>query len=397
MLTERTIRDQKPGPKNQILWDARLKGLGCRITPAGTQAFVLRYTDARGRQRLATLARVAEITLKGARELAAREMVKVRMGEPDLLYRRRERRNSRTVAEGITLFFDEYCPKRVAIGRLSPRTVREYRKQANRYLTPALGQFDINEVKRTHVERMADPLRPVMRNRVLALTSRIFRYFEDEGWRRQYDNPCRGVERSREEPRDRTLDPTEIAALGKALAESEIDLPVRAAIHFAMLTGLRISEITSMRRKYINHEAGTVLLPATKTGRRIHPLSTAALSVLAELPARGDHVFCTDALRPITYWAVRQKFLEVVEDAGLHDVRLHDLRRTFMTRAAESGVAAHTLRDLLGHKTATMADRYIRRANVPVMHATEAVSGALAAMMNGSRATQKAESGAQST
>ena len=383
MLTERTIRDQQPGPKNQILWDAKLKGLGCRITPAGSQAFVLRYTDPRGRQRLATLARVTEISLKDARELAAREMVKIRMGERDLLCRRKENRNSLTVAKGIAMFFDEYCPKRVAIGRMSPRTVREYRKQAKRHLIPALGNLAVDEVKRNHVERMADPLRPVMRNRVLALTSRIFRYFEDQDWRRQYDNPCRGVERSREEPRDRTLDPTEIATLGKALAESEIERPARAAIHIAMLTGLRISEIISMRWEHINFESASVLLPATKTGRRTHPLSNPALSVLSELPIKGDCVFCTEALRPITYWAVRQAFLKVVQEAGLNDVRLHDLRRTFMTRAAESGVAAHTLRDLLGHKTATMADRYIRRANVPVVDATEAVSGALAAMMNG--------------
>ena len=60
-----------------------------------------------------------------------------------------------------------------------------------------------------------------------------------------------------------------------------------------------------------------------------------------------------------------------------------------MTRAAESGIAPHTLRDLLGHKTAAMADRYIRRANLPVVDATEAVSGALAAMMDGLEATQR--------
>ena len=383
MLTERTIRDQKPEPRNKILWDTKLKGLGCRITPAGSQAFVLRYTDARGRQRLATLARVSEISLKDARELAAREMVKIRLGEQDLLARRKERRDVLTVAEGITQFFDEYCPKRIATKRMSPRTVREYRKQAQRYLLPALGELAVDEVKRVHVEKMADPMRPVMRNRVLALTSRVFRYFEDQDWRRQYDNPCRGVERSREEPRDRTLEPTEIAALGKALAVSELDSSARAAIQFAMLTGLRISEIISIRWEHINFEAGSVVLPATKTGRRTHPLSTPALSVLAELPNRSDYVFCTGRLRPISYWAVRAGFLKVVREAGLSDVRLHDLRRTFMTRAAESGIAAHALRDLLGHKTALMADRYIRRVNAPVVDATEMVSGALAAMMEG--------------
>ena len=383
MLTERTIRDQKPGEKNQITWDTKLKGLGCRITPAGSQAFVLRYTDAKGRQRLAMLARTSEVSLKEARELAARELVNVRMGGTDILSRRKEQRDSLEVAQGIATFFGEYCPRRVRTGRMTPRTVREYRKQADRYLVPALGRLAVDEVQRRHVERMVDPLRPILRNRVLALASRIFRYFEDQGLRPQHDNPCRGTERSREEPRDRTLDPTEIAALGKALSESDIDPASRAAIQFAMLTGLRISEVISIRWECVNFEAASVLLPATKTGRRTHPLSTAALSLFAKLPVKGDHVFCTAALLPISYWAVRQAFMTVVAEAGLSDVRLHDLRRTFMTRAAESGVAAHTLRDLLGHKTATMADRYIRRANIPVVDATEAVSGAMAAMMKG--------------
>ena len=383
MLTERTIRDQQPGPKSRILWDTRLKGLGCRITPAGSQAFVLRYTDAKGRQRLATLAKASEISLKNAREIAARELVKIRMGETDILTRRKESRGSPTVAQGIGTFFEEFCPRRIATRRMTARTVREYRKQAQRYLIPELGRLDIDEVKRQHVERMVDPMRPVMRNRVLALTSRIFRYFEDQGLRRQYDNPCRGVERSREEPRDRTLSPTEIAALGQALAESDIDPPNRAAIQFAMLTGLRISEVIAMRWDCVNLESGNLLLPTTKTGRRTHPLSTAVMSVLSELPIQGDHVFCAGSLQPLTYWAVRQSFVKVVAEAGLSDVRLHDLRRTFMTRAAESGIASHTLRDLLGHKTATMADRYIRRANTPVVDATEVVSGALAAIMNG--------------
>ena len=304
------------------------------------------------------------------------------MGETDILSRRRERRSSLTVAEAIATFFEEFCPRRVTTGRMTSRTVNEYRKQADRYLVPALGRLDVDEVKRQHIERMVDPLRPILRNRVLALASRIFRYFEDEGLRPQHDNPCRGVERSREEPRDRTLDPTEIAALGKALADSDIEPESRAAIQFAMLTGLRISEILSIRWECVNIEAGNVLLPTTKTGRRTHPLSTAALTILAEMPVIGTHVFCTGALRPVSYWAVRKSFVQVVAEAGLSDVRLHDLRRTFMTRAAESGIASHTLRDLLGHKTASMADRYIRRANTPVVDATEVVSGAMAAMMD---------------
>ena len=387
MLTERTIRDQKPKTQTQILWDTKLKGLGCRITPGGLQAFVLRYTDAKGKQRLATLARVSELSLKDARELAGKEMVKIRLGEADLLSRRKERRGSPTVSEGIATFFEEFCPRRIATKRMSAKTAKEYKKQAKRYLIPTLGKMDIDEVKREDIENMVDALRPVLRNRVLALASRLFRYFEDQGMRRQYDNPCRGVERSREEPRDRTLNANEIEKLGRTLLASDIDPAARAAIQFAMLTGLRISEIISMRWENVNHESGSVLLPTTKTGRRIHPLSSAALSVLRGLSKLGDCVFSMSSMRPISYWAVRKIFIEVAAKAGLADVRLHDLRRTFMTRAAESGIAVHTLRDLLGHKTASMADRYIRRANLPVVDATEAVSGALAAMMGGGATT----------
>ena len=77
-----------------------------------------------------SLAGVSEISLKEARELAAREMVKIRMGEADLLTRRKERRSSPTVAQGITLFFEEFRPKRVATRRMTPGILREYRKQA---------------------------------------------------------------------------------------------------------------------------------------------------------------------------------------------------------------------------------------------------------------------------
>ena len=69
--------------------------------------------------------------------------------------------------------------------------------------------------------------------------------------------------------------------------------------------------------------------------------------------------------------------------AGIENVRLHDLRRTVMTRAAASGVGTHVLRDLLGHKTTEMADRYIRAVGNPVREAREQVGVEMATMMDG--------------
>ena len=107
---------------------------------------------------------------------------------------------------------------------LNEQTVRRNKPGTKtRILIPTVGKLDVDEIQRFHIEDMVKPLRPILRNRELALASRIFRYFEDQGLRKQYSNPCRGVERSREEPRDRTLTRAEISALGKALANAKVD------------------------------------------------------------------------------------------------------------------------------------------------------------------------------
>ena len=206
MLTERIIRDAKPGLKTRILWDSRVKGLGLRVTRNGVKSFILNYR-VNGRERRATLARAAEISLRTARERAGEQLVRIRAGEPDPLERKRKAREAPTVEEGLRRFFAEFVPMRIEIGRLGARTVEDYKGMARRHIEPELGKRKIAEVTRQQVEEMALPLPRAARNRLLALTSRLFNLFETWDWRPQYSNPCRGIERAREEARDRVLSP----------------------------------------------------------------------------------------------------------------------------------------------------------------------------------------------
>ena len=90
------------------------------------------------------------------------------------------------------------------------------------------------------VEAMVEPLPKVQRNRVLALVSRLFTLFETWEWRPQNTNPARGIERAREEARDRMFSPTELSALAEALRQWEDRHPAQvAAIRLAAVTGLR--------------------------------------------------------------------------------------------------------------------------------------------------------------
>ena len=390
MLTERLIRDTPPGGKDRILWDAQIKGLGVRIRTSGTKTYILNYRVS-GREHRVTLARVGEMALREARERAGAELVRIRAGEADPLTRRREARGAPTVNEGLERFFTAYAPARVEAGRLAPRTVQNYRQQADRYLRPALGERRIVDITRGDIERMVERLgavAPVQRNRVLAFTSRVFRLFEDWGLRAQHTNPVRGIERSREEARDRVLAPSELAALGEALGRAESDKPAAvAAIRFAALTGLRIGEVLAMRWEHVDAERSAVVLPRTKTGRRVHGLPTAALELLAGLPRINGYVFTTghgaERDAPVSYRSVQAAFSAIAGDAGLADVRLHDLRRTVMTNAARAGLGSHVLRDLLGHRTTAMADRYIRHVGAAVHEAQEHIGAAIAAQLQG--------------
>ena len=383
MLTEKTIRDARGDGKARTIWDGQVTGLGLQITQGGKKNLALRYKVA-GRKHQAILCRAGELPLREIRRLAGEMLVRIRAGELHPLERARRASAAPTVADGLDRFFDEYVQGRIAIGRMSPRTVRDYQQQAGQCVRPALGRYKVAEVVRGNVEAMVEPLTPVRRNRIAAFTSRLFSVFEEWEWRPQNSNPCRGIERAREEPRDRTLSADELQALSVALrgAHTRYPGPV-AAIRFAALTGLRIGEVLAIRWEHVEAETGRLLLPSTKTGRRWHDLPVPALELLGQLPRINEWAFTSGRPAPLTYRTVQQHFARVCEAAGLEDVRLHDLRRTVMTAAAAAGIGVYVLRDLLGHKTTAMADRYVRAVGDPVREAREQVGGAIAAMMDG--------------
>ena len=385
MLTERIVRDAKPGPKPTILWDGQIKGLGCRVFPSGHRAYVLSYRTGQ-RKHLATIGRCLELSLRQARERARAELAQIRQGEGDPLERRRREREAPTVNDALKKFFDETVPQRIAAGRFSERTAREYTWQAQRYVAPALGTMQVSKVTRHDVEKLAATLadRPSQRNRVLAFMSRIFTLTERWEWRPQHTNPIRGIERGREEPRPRILSREELASLSRALKDAEPKWPPSvAAIRVAALSGLRISEVIAMRWADVDFESGRVNLPRTKTGPRVHDLPAASLALVNALPRVNEWIFTNGRSAPVAYRTVRRHFLEIVAGASLEEVRLHDLRRTLITVAAASGESVFVIRGLLGHETTQIAARYVQEAGLAVREARERAGRTVAAMMDG--------------
>ena len=57
--------------------------------------------------------------------------------------------------------------------------------------------------------------------------------------------------------------------------------------------------------------------------------------------------------------------------AGIHNLRVHDLRHTFGTRAADGGAPLPAIRDVMGHKSVKTTERYTHATDEAKRRAVE--------------------------
>jgi len=85
---------------------------------------------------------------------------------------------------------------------------------------------------------------------------------------------------------------------------------------------------------------------------------------------------------PRRIWRDGQEILAFLPAPGLNDVRLHDLRHSYASVGATSGLSLLFVGKLLGHKEASTTQRYAHLAEDPVRQAGEQISEAIATALN---------------
>ena len=144
---------------------------------------------------------------------------------------------------------------------------------------------------------------------------------------------------------------------------------LRPLLIVAMNTGGRRGELFGLRWQDVDLKARTISFIDTKNGRRRDiPVNEAVCETLRRLPRKGEFVFSHAGAR---LSSVAHAFATACKRAGIQDFRFHDLRHTFASHAAMSGIDIPTLQQLLGHKTAVMTSRYAHLAPSHVMRAVE--------------------------
>lgn len=384
-LNKRLVDALEADPdRDVVVWDSELRGFGVRVKPSGRKTYILQYRNAQGRSRRTTLGKHGVITCRKARQDALQDLAEVSRGD-DPAEARQSQRKGITMRELAERYIKEHlAPKRKA------STVHEWRRLLRTRILPRIGNRKAAALSRNDVERLHRSLArtPTTANRVVSVISAMLGFAERRDLRPQGPNPCALIERYPEKPRERFLSPEELARLGKALNEAERAKTAHPsailAIRLLTLTGMRRSEVLNLRWKAVDFERSCLLLEDSKTGRKRVPLAPPALQLLAEADQSASNPYVCWGRRKNARLVGLQKVWERIrEDAGIEDVRLHDLRHTFASFGAMEGIGLFLIGKVLGHKQASTTERYAHVGPDPVHMAASAIGERVAALLQG--------------
>ena len=375
-LTDQLVRQLPPPVKdNRIAYDSDVPGFGLRVTAAGARSWILNYRRrADGVERRYTIGSWPSWSVAAAREEAKR-LRRAVDGGGDPVGETQAMRDAPTVADLAERFVVEHVERR------RPSTQLAYRIVLRKYVLPALGRMKVAAVEFEHVERLHAAVsrqHPTQANRVLAVTAKMFALAAK--WRLRPDNPCKGIERNREHQRRRYLRADELARLTKALAEDR-NQEIADVLRLLLLTGARRNEVLHATWNQFDLTAGEWHKPhsMTKQGREhIVPLSAPARSLLAaRLNKRHDDspwLFPGRKDRPRK--DTRHVWARVLKRAGIHGLRVHDLRHCYASHLVNAGFSLPVIGQLLGHSQVATTARYSHLYDDVQRQATERV-GAL--------------------
>jgi integrase len=404
-LTDTEIKDLAPPAQgNRIVYDPEVKGFGVRLTAKGARAFVLNYRID-GRERRITIGSFPDWSTKAARDRAKELKRQIDLGA-DPMQEREEARAAKTVGELCDLFESDFLGKRRAT------TQADYKSLMRLYVRPKFGKLKVEALRHSDiaaVHREIAKRAPYRANRFLAVMSVLMKLAVTENMRD--DDPVPGVEKAPEEKRERFLSPAEIVKLAGALAAH----PEKAsanAIRLLMLTGARRGEVLAATWGQFDLEVAVWTKPSSHTKqKKVHcvPLNAAALSLLVDMKAEATSVYLFPTPQPgrrgdrqlgeAPLQDIKRTWASVCEGAGLgsyidqtdelgrpvkggdgkpvkvwrSDVRLHDLRHSFASILASSGLSLPIVGALLGHSQPRTTARYAHLYDDALRAATERV------------------------
>ena len=155
----------------------------------------------------------------------------------------------------------------------------------------------------------------------------------------------------------RYLTKSEASALLAAASNPQLAEFIRLALH----TGCRKNELLTLRWSDVDQKYNTIQLKPenTKSNKaRAIPLNKTARNALQALKQGNQTEWVFHNNKGGRKKTFRWFFCKAIQSAGIEDFHIHDLRHTFASWLVSEGVELIKVRDLLGHTTIRMTERY---------------------------------------
>ncbi|WP_353979430.1 site-specific integrase [Salinicola endophyticus] len=202
-------------------------------------------------------------------------------------------------------------------------------------------------------------------NKEVGVFSAACNFCRDElGW--QIGNPAARKKMKEPEGRVRWLSHEEAGSLIDAARQRERAPWLADFIQLCLYTGMRRGEATSITWKRVDLSRRLILLEAenTKSARRrtvpLHPIAVEALHSRRRWCDQHcpdtEWVFCNKKGEMIK--DMKKSFAAAKRDAGISDFRQHDQRHTLASWMVMSGTELMKVRDMLGHSSVKLTERY---------------------------------------
>ena len=293
-------------------------------------------------------------------------------------------RDNETVVEFMHRWMETYAATNTTV-----RTQQGYRAYITRYIRPSIGPVSLQSLSARHIQGMyANLLARGLSNTTVLQLHRILKQALSHAV--QWGTLGRNVADATTPPKlHRRQMPMWDAGTIDLFLETASTSRFRDLYHFAVLTGLRRSEICGLKWEHVDLIRGRLSVvntlqritghgliegqPKTARSRRSIALAPDVVEVLhgirgrqieqhlefGELWQNSGYVFTQINGTPVSPDGVSKEFCAIVRKAQLPHLTLHGLRHAHATMALTAGVNPKTISERLGHSSiATTMDVY---------------------------------------
>lgn len=356
-------------------FDNVITGFVLEVRSSGGATYHLRYRDPHGKQRQYKIGDTKSISFDKARTMAERLRSRVVLGE-NPVEEKRIKRSIPTIAEYTR---DGYLP-----------FIQSYRRNLqsdlsfiNNHLLPRFGKKHLDQMTTQDVidaqqSMLKAGYAPGTANKFIVQLRYMYNVAKKQGIPGAEFNPAAGVKQYLVQGRERFLNQEEVQRLRIAVEKSQ-SKQLKYFVALLLMLGCRKSELLKAKWEHIDLERRSWKIPLSKSGKTRHiPLSIAAVELLRELPRWKACPYVLPnpkTLKPLVDF--HEPWHTACRKAGLHDVRIHDLRHTFASNLVNAGHSLFVVSRALGHANVSQTARYAHLSDDTLLAAADAAANAM--------------------